>query len=92
MRPKRIAHKCFPDHLLEKIEFQDEDPQVIDVTTKGWVASKIVEGKIDCLLNNKVQYTFVILDLLLTNPPLGLVPILSPHQIPWTHSCFPEQY
>jgi hypothetical protein len=40
---------------LEKLDFRDEDPEVIDLTSEKGVVDSLKECKIDCLVKEKVQ-------------------------------------
>jgi ATP-dependent RNA helicase DDX24/MAK5 len=47
--------------LLAKLDFRDEDPKVIDLTTAGGVVKSLQEVKIDCLLAEKDAYLYYFL-------------------------------
>jgi len=43
-----------PDDLLLRLDFRDEAPQIIDLSPKDGVVSRLQESKIECLVVNKV--------------------------------------
>jgi ATP-dependent RNA helicase DDX24/MAK5 len=44
--------------LIEKLDFRDEDPLVIDLTVEGGLVKQLQEVKVDCLLNEKDFYLY----------------------------------
>ncbi|KAG1053060.1 hypothetical protein G6F43_004834 [Rhizopus delemar] len=46
------------DDLLSRIEFADQEPALIDMTSENIVASRLLEAKIDCLQNEKDVYVY----------------------------------
>lgn len=42
------------DDLLAKLDFRDENPEVIDLTPEGGMVATLRECKIDCLNREKV--------------------------------------
>ncbi|KAI9476623.1 P-loop containing nucleoside triphosphate hydrolase protein [Zychaea mexicana] len=46
------------EDLLERLELIDKDPAIVDITTEGVVASRLVEAKIECLKNEKDLYVY----------------------------------
>lgn len=46
------------EDILDRLEFNDKEPAVIDMTTEAVVASKLLEAKIECLLNEKDLYVY----------------------------------
>ena len=41
--------------LMERIDFRDEDPTIINLTTEGGLVKSLEECKIECLLKEKVS-------------------------------------
>jgi hypothetical protein len=49
---------------MDRIEFDDREPQIVDVTRTEAVAEKLVESRIDCLKEEKVgRYKYCICSL-----------------------------
>ncbi|KAF9337567.1 ATP-dependent RNA helicase [Linnemannia elongata] len=46
------------EDLMERIEFHDESPALVNVGSEKIVASKLLEAKIDCLTNEKDLYLY----------------------------------
>ncbi|KAF9929520.1 ATP-dependent RNA helicase [Linnemannia zychae] len=46
------------ENLMERIEFHDESPAMVNVGSERIVASKLLEAKIDCLTNEKDLYLY----------------------------------
>ncbi|RCI01185.1 ATP-dependent RNA helicase [Rhizopus azygosporus] len=46
------------DDLLSRIEFADQEPALIDITSENMVASRLLEAKIECLQNEKDMYVY----------------------------------
>lgn len=46
------------EDLMERIEFHDESPTLVSVVSDKIVASKLLEAKIDCLLEEKDLYLY----------------------------------
>ncbi|KAF9578012.1 ATP-dependent RNA helicase, partial [Lunasporangiospora selenospora] len=47
--------------LMDRIEFQDETPALVNVTSDKIVASRLLEAKIDCLTEEKDAYLYYFL-------------------------------
>lgn len=47
--------------LIEKLDFRDEDPLVVDLTREGGLVASIQEIKVDCLLTEKDAYLYYFL-------------------------------
>ncbi|CEP11910.1 hypothetical protein [Parasitella parasitica] len=46
------------EDLLRRIEFADEDPALVDMTSENVVASRLLEAKIDCVNTDKDLYIY----------------------------------
>ncbi|KAL7322355.1 ATP-dependent RNA helicase [Mucor circinelloides] len=46
------------EDLLRRIEFADEDPALVDMTSENVVASRLLEAKIDCVNTDKDLYVY----------------------------------
>ncbi|EGG09921.1 uncharacterized protein MELLADRAFT_34213, partial [Melampsora larici-populina 98AG31] len=57
-RDRVAATKDPLEDLLERIDFRDEEPEVIDLSPKGRVAVGLKECKIECVLKDKDLYLF----------------------------------
>ncbi|KAJ8487527.1 hypothetical protein ONZ45_g14294 [Pleurotus djamor] len=49
------------DDLLERLDFRDPEPQVIDLSPQGGIVSTLRESKIECLANDKDVYLYYFL-------------------------------
>ncbi|KAG0152177.1 hypothetical protein CROQUDRAFT_35798 [Cronartium quercuum f. sp. fusiforme G11] len=57
-RDKDRSSKDPLEDLLERIDFRDEEPELIDLSPKGRVAGGLKECKIECVLKDKDLYLF----------------------------------
>lgn len=46
------------EDLLRRIEFADEDPALVDMTSENVVASRLLEAKVDCVNTDKDLYVY----------------------------------
>lgn len=46
------------EDLLNRIEFSDSEPALVDMTSENIVASRLLEAKVDCLKNEKDVYVY----------------------------------
>lgn len=44
------------DELLERLDFRDPEPEVVDLSPEGGVVETLRECKIECLMNEKVRW------------------------------------
>lgn len=51
------------EDLLDRIDFRDEDPAVVDLTPERRVASELRETKVECLMKEKVSLSFPLFSL-----------------------------
>ncbi|KAI8970118.1 P-loop containing nucleoside triphosphate hydrolase protein [Mycotypha africana] len=59
-KKRKVLHKenNTMEDLLERIEFADEKPALVDVTSEDVVASKLLEAKVECLHTEKDLYVY----------------------------------
>lgn len=60
-RKKRIKGASTLDDLIGMIDFRDEDPAVIDLSTKTRLATRLLETKVECLSSDKDIYLYYFL-------------------------------
>ncbi|CAM0136998.1 ATP-dependent RNA helicase [Umbelopsis sp. WA50703] len=46
------------DDIIQRLELNDKDPAIVDITTTSAVASRLVEAKIDCLQKEKDLFLY----------------------------------
>lgn len=46
------------DELLMRLDFRDEEPQVVDLSPEGGVVETLKESKLECLMTDKVRPSF----------------------------------
>lgn len=49
------------DDLIGMIDFRDEDPKIVDLSTKTRLASRLTESKVECLAKEKDLYLYYFL-------------------------------
>jgi ATP-dependent RNA helicase DDX24/MAK5 len=45
----------FPEDLVERLDFRDKAPEVIDLSPEGGVVKMLKESMIDCVMSDKVS-------------------------------------
>ena len=45
----------FPEDLVERLDFRDKAPEVIDLSPEGGVVKMLKESMIDCVMSDKVR-------------------------------------
>lgn len=65
-RPKRSNNKRLGpgstlDDLIEAIDFRDEQPSIVDLSTSTRIASSVIETKCECLVKDKDLYLYYFL-------------------------------
>lgn len=60
-RKKRARKASTLDDLVGMIDFRDDDPRVVDLSTKTRLAAGLVESKIECLSKDKDLYLYYFL-------------------------------
>lgn len=60
-RKRKLGQTSTLDELLQAIDFRDDDPEVIDVSTPTRVANTVVESKAECLAKDKDLYLYYFL-------------------------------
>ena len=76
-----------------RLDFRDEEPEVIDLSPKGGVVSTLKESKVECVVSDKVR---LFNDL--SGAPLtfrvhsGCVSVLLPVAISWEIACLPLRH
>ena len=60
-RKKKAKGDSTLDELIGMIDFRDEDPEVIDLSTSNRLATRLVESKIECLSKDKDLYLYYFL-------------------------------
>jgi superfamily II DNA/RNA helicase len=53
-----LTVKHFLDDIIQRLELNDKDPAIVDITTTSAVASRLVEAKIDCLQKEKDLFLY----------------------------------
>lgn len=48
------------EDLVERLDFRDTDPEVIDLSPEGGVVRQLKESMIDCVVSEKVSYYVLI--------------------------------
>jgi len=48
----------FPEDLVERLDFRDKAPEVIDLSPEGGVVKMLKESMIDCVMSDKVSCSF----------------------------------
>ena len=43
------------DELLSRLDFRDEDPQIVDISPEGGVVSTLKECRVECLNEDRVR-------------------------------------
>lgn len=73
-----------------RLDFRDPEPEVIDLSPIGGVVSTLQEGKIECLVADKVFIHFFNCKLKAKLALLsGRLSVLLSSSIPWEISSFP---
>lgn len=49
----------FPEDLVERLDFRDKAPEVIDLSPEGGVVKMLKESMIDCVMSDKVRFPSV---------------------------------
>ncbi|KAI8335604.1 P-loop containing nucleoside triphosphate hydrolase protein [Blakeslea trispora] len=57
-RKRQTKQKNSLDDLLDRIEFADPEPALVDMTSETMVASQLLEAKIDCVPTEKDLYVY----------------------------------
>lgn len=81
------------DDLLMRLDFRDSTPEVIDLSPIGGVVSTLQEGKIECLVADKVFLPYFKCELngnIVFLP--GCLSLLLSSSIPWEISSFSIVY
>ena len=76
-----------------RLDFRDEEPEVIDLSPKGGVVSTLKESKVECVVSDKVRLFNGLSGVQLTfrvHP--GSVSVLLPVAIPWEIACLPLRH
>ncbi|KAL1698553.1 P-loop containing nucleoside triphosphate hydrolase protein [Schizophyllum commune] len=60
-RKPRAAPASTLDDLLMRLDFRDEEPEVIDLSPKGGVVSTLKESKVECVVSDKDVYLYYFL-------------------------------
>jgi len=71
----------FPEDLVERLDFRDKAPEVIDLSPEGGVVKMLKESMIDCVMSDKVRFPS---DNEYRADNTGSVPVLLSTPIPWS--------
>jgi hypothetical protein len=67
---------------VERLDFRDQAPEVIDLSPEGGVVKMLKESMIDCVMSDKVGWTAK--ETKLETNQVGSLPLLFPPPIPWS--------
>lgn len=71
-----------PDDLLLRLDFRDEAPQIIDLSPKDGVVSRLQESKIECMAVNKVLLFSIPIENF-SNCSIGYLSLLFSPPLSW---------
>ena len=76
-----------------RLDFRDEEPEVIDLSPKGGVVSTLKESKVECVVSDKVRLFNDLSGVQLTfSVHSGCVSVLLPVALPWEVACLPLRH
>ena len=76
-----------------RLDFRDEEPEVIDLSPKGGVVSTLKESKVECVVSDKVRPVHGENGVrLIAHGHTGRISVLLPIALPWEIACLPLRH